>query len=616
MTSRSTILSELRRYGTALFIIAIASAVRAIFLGGLGRGIAYLTYYPAVMVAALYGGFPAGVLATVVSALLCFFWVQQGFMSPVETLAMAVFLLSCAMISLIAEALRRANVRAKQAQEKAEAANQAKSVFLANMSHELRTPLNAILGFSNLMRNDPSGSEEQHRALAIIARSGEHLLGLINDVLDMAKIEAGQSAVENAVFDLHAMLQDTTDLMRQHAETKGLMLTLEMVEGLPREIVADESKLRHVILNLVGNAVKFTEQGGVTLHLASRPLVGSQRVTLVIEVEDSGVGIAAQDQQRIFEPFVQLSHKSDQKRTGLGLSLTRQFVELMGGTIRVVSAPGKGSTFCVEVPVEPSEMSEIAPFGAWEAQLRRLVPGQPEYRILIVEDQEENRQLLRQLLVQTGFQVRVTENGADGVEAFHSWRPHFIWMDWRMPVMDGLEATRHIRTAEGGREVKIVAFSASVLKEEREQVLAAGTDDFVPKPIRFSSIYECMTKHLGVQFVTGEQRIPVETMPAATLDPSVVAALPSTLRTELAAAIVSLDAARIGEAVDQVARANPAVGDVLEHYVHRYQYTPILQALPPSGNGVSNEEDLEGLKKLPSWWLTTPTSRWRCWTGY
>ena len=244
-------------------------------------------------------------------------------------------------------------LRRKLAQEKAEAANRAKSVFLANMSHELRTPLNAILGFSNLMRNDASVSAEQRQTLDIINRSGEHLLGLINNVLDMAKIEAGRTAVENTVFDLHAMMRDIADLMRQRAEAKGLTLTLEMAEGLPRVIVADEGKLRQVVLNLVGNAVKFTSQGGVTLRLASRPLGESHRVTLVIEVEDSGDGIAAEDQQRIFEPFVQLGHKSDQKGTGLGLTITRQFVELMGGVIRVESAPGKGSKFRVEVPVEP-----------------------------------------------------------------------------------------------------------------------------------------------------------------------------------------------------------------------------------------------------------------------
>ncbi len=464
--------------------------------------------------------------------------------------------------------------------EAAEAANRAKSVFLANMSHELRTPLNAILGFSRLMRHDPSASREQRRTLDIINRSGEQLLGLINNVLDMAKIEAGRTALEITSFDLHGMMREIAELMRERAEAKGLELVLELSADLPCAVRADEAKIRQVVLNLIGNAIKFTEHGSVTLRVRHRPSESSQRIRLVIVVEDTGDGISTQDQERIFEPFVQIGTLSDHQGTGLGLTITRQFVALMGGEIRVESVLEHGSVFCVEVPAELAEAGAVTRARARGNPRAKLAPGQPEYRILIVEDQTENWMLLRQLLEQAGFEVRVAGNGEEGIAIFTSWRPHLIWMDWRMPVMDGLEATRRIRTLEGGQSVKIVALSASVFKDEREGLLAAGANDFVSKPIQIEQIFDCMARQLGAQFVLPHDDVaPATTGLAEPLRPEMLAALPPLLRAQLAEALVTLDTAGIERIILRVSEIDPALGDVLARHADGLGFTAILQAV-------------------------------------
>ena len=297
-----------------------------------------------------------------------------------------------------------------EAKEKAEAANRANSVFLANMTHELRTPLNAVLGFSQLMQNDSNTTETQRETLQIINRSGEHLLTLINDVLDMSKIEAGRSTLEPEDFDLGGMIRDIIDLMGHRAEAKGLQLILDQSSAFPRYIHADPAKLRQMLINLLGNAVKYTNEGGITLRLGATSTDDS-KVRLAFEVEDSGIGIAEEDLECIFEPFAQVGEQTDTKGTGLGLAITRQYVELMGGELTVESEPGRGSMFRFEIPVEKVAAEDIKQAEPSRGQVIGLEPGQPTYRILIVEDQLENRLLLKKLLEQVGFEVREALNG-------------------------------------------------------------------------------------------------------------------------------------------------------------------------------------------------------------
>jgi signal transduction histidine kinase/DNA-binding response OmpR family regulator len=464
------------------------------------------------------------------------------------------------------------------AKEQAESANHAKSVFLANMSHELRTPLNAILGFTNIMRKDTRIPDDQKQNLHIINHSGEHLLILINDILDMAKIEAGRVQLENAPFDLGAMVRDVTDMMRQRAEDKDLQLVIDQTSLFPRYIVGDEARLRQVLTNLIGNAIKCTEQGGVTLRLGTKD---NKTTHLLIDVEDSGIGITPGDQQRIFEPFVQLDTRVS-KGTGLGLSITRQFVQLMGGDISLESVPGKGSLFRVDLPLSEAEPSAIRkPKQAAVGEVTGLEPGQPEYRILIVEDQRDNQLLLAQLLESVGFQVKIADNGAQGIQLFQNWHPHFIWMDQRMPVMDGMEATKRIRALPEGKEVKIVAVTASAFSDQRSDILAVGMDDYVRKPFRAAEIYDCLTKHLGVKYI--RESPPVAHEQDGVLTPEMLDTLPEELRRDLTEALESLEIERIELVIHQIALHDKALENKLRQFTRYFDYSAILNVLRKNG---------------------------------
>jgi CheY-like chemotaxis protein/anti-sigma regulatory factor (Ser/Thr protein kinase) len=441
----------------------------------------------------------------------------------------------------------------------------------------LRTPLNAILGFSNLLRE--GASETQRKDLDIINRSGEHLLTLISGVLDVAKIEAGRAVVEAVPCDLRNLVRDVIEMMRVRAEGKGLELLVDQSPKFPETVNTDTAKLRQVLINLLGNAVKYTERGAVTLRLNAKPAGDAERLLLRFDVEDTGTGIATEDQAHIFEPFVQAGKPATQKGTGLGLTITRQFVELMGGTIHVESTLGTGSLFRVEVPSERAQQSEIQATMPDRQPIIGLEPGQPEYRILIVEDERENWMLLERLLESAGFQVRVAEDGAQGVEMFRTWRPHFIWMDLRMPVMDGVEAARRIRALDGGRKVKIAAVTASVFASQRSDVLTAGLDDFIQKPYQPSEIFDCIARQLGLRYLYREPSSASPGEPAMALRPADLAALPEELRAELREALISLKRERIAEVIDRVSKQEAALGSALARCAERFAYTAILKAI-------------------------------------
>ncbi len=471
------------------------------------------------------------------------------------------------------------------ARDAAEQANRAKSVFLANMSHELRTPLNSILGFSSLMRRNPDLSDSQRESLDIINHSGEHLLNLINDVLEMAKIEAGRQQLDISVFDLGALVLDVLDIMHLRAEKKGLQLLLDQSSDFPRYIKGDEMRLRQILLNLVSNAVKFTQEGGVTIRLGTRQ---NTHHHLIIEIEDSGPGINEQDQARLFQPFVQLETtdgKQQREGTGLGLALTHEFIHMMGGEIILESVVGKGSLFRVDLPLEPANAEEVDKVQTKaQSSIVGLAPNQPTYRILIAEDQRENRLLLQQLVVNVGMPTRYVENGKECIRVFKEWHPDLIFMDRRMPIMDGLEATRKIRQLPGGNEVKIIAVTASVFKEQREEIIAAGTSHVVQKPYRPEDIYESMADQLGLKFLyetdvnsTREKISNAELVIKLT-------GLSESLRDELRQALQSLDHNAIVLAIEKIRDVDTALADTLQQHTDNFDYPAILTALGEDEN--------------------------------
>jgi len=470
------------------------------------------------------------------------------------------------------------------ARDQAQAANRAKSAFLANMSHELRTPLSAVLGFSSLMRSAPGATDAQCKTLDIINRSGEHLLGLVNDVLDVARIESGSIANDPTSCDLVQMMQDINDLMRLRIEEKGLQLAIDQSARFPRFVQVDEAKLRQVLLNLIGNAVKYTEHGTLTLRLDIAADSKSATDMLMFDVRDTGPGIAPEDCARIFDPFCQLGDSQDRKGAGLGLTISKQFIEVMGGSITFDSVVGIGTCFHVTIPVERVGEPEISPTIDPMGRVTSLASGQPRYRVLIAEDQPDNSLLLRKILEAPGFEVRVCENGALAVQEFENWHPHFIWMDLLMPVMDGLEATRAIRGLPGGDTVKIVGLSALAYDKNRQECLSAGMDDFRRKPFRPRKIYRCMVKHLGVQFnyedaVSSQPGglLEVTTMPVLSL-----AIVPDELKGRLMSAIVQLDTANIDAAIRDIADLEPATGKSLAGLAERLSYSTIYEALEQS----------------------------------
>ena len=484
------------------------------------------------------------------------------------------------------DALRESETHLKQALAAADAASQAKSEFLSKMSHELRTPLNAILGFTQVLLRNGSLNTTQQEQIGIIGRSGEHLLSLINDVLEMSKIEAGQITLNAVTFDLYRLLDSIEEMLRIKAESKKLQLIFDQGQDVPQYLYGDEGKLRQVLINLIGNAIKFTEEGGVAVRVdrdLETPPTTPEQVWLQFEIEDTGVGIAAEELDQLFDPFVQTaSGRKSQEGTGLGLPISRQFVELMGGDITVVSEVGRGTLFKFAIQVGCASASDIPP-STPRRRVISLAPDQPTYRILVVEDRWESRVLLVNLLSSLGFSVQAAENGQEGVKIWEEWEPHLIWMDMRMPVMDGYAATQAIKSHLKGQATVIIALTASAMEEHRITVLSAGCDDFVRKPFREEVLFDKMAEYLGVQYIydeeAGAQLNENTSSEPEEVTPATFAKMPASWTEKLYQAAQEADGKAILQLVAESPEIETHLGQTLIVWVNDFRFDKITDVI-------------------------------------
>ena len=478
------------------------------------------------------------------------------------------------------------------AKKVAEEANLAKSIFVANMSHEIRTPLNAILGFAQILERDPSLTSDQVENVQIIIRSGAHLLRLIGDILDISKIESGRITLDETVFCLHDLLNELELMFRSRVSALGLQLLMERdAASIPHYVAGDEGKLRQVLVNLMENAAKFTVTGGIVVRVRADAVAGKAGedeavLRLVVEVEDTGPGISTGEIDRIFTYFQQGGAGVKAGGTGLGLTISRKFVEMMGGKLTVTSQVGKGSCFrfqaLLKLAAEVADQDNLP-----SRRIIGLKPGTGPFRILVVDDAPTNRALLYTLLQPVGFEVAEASNGVEALDVFEKWSPSAILMDMRMPLMDGYEATRRIKSTEAGRATPVIAITASIFKDSRNQVIAAGVDVYLRKPFRVDELFEALGKCLGLRYVFADEtdKIPCQPEPAS-LMPPVPLALSKKLIQAMRQAVEEGDINQLTELIVQVEKLDSVKARVLQVLADGYDYARLGQWLEKEGSDI------------------------------
>lgn len=484
------------------------------------------------------------------------------------------------------QALAKTQQHVFLAEQKAAQAAQSKNLFLANMSHELRTPLNAILGFLQLLERDATLTADQRKYLSTMERSGENLLGLINDILAIAKLESGQVPLQETTFNLHTLLLTLEEMFRTRANETRVTLIFELDPELPRWVWGDEGKLRQILMNVLGNAFKFTEAGCVALRARW------QDGQVVFTVEDTGSGIDKHEIDELFQPFVQTTSGREIKEgLGLGLLICRNYVRLMGGDISITSQRGQGTRVCFQVRLLVALGTSLQ---LPERRVVALEPDQPRYRILVVDDKWEDRTLLARLLTLVGFDVQEAGSGEEAVSCWRTWSPHLIWMDLVMPGTDGFSATQIIRHTEFALlndrtqplrfRTTIIGISANSAEGDRKAAFDSGCDDFVAKPFREDTIFEKMIGYLGVRYVYENQPVEFE-CPETWEEIDVQKALrqisliDTELLDQLRQAAIDGDIANAQTACNLIAGQNTVLGTHLKDMVRLFQFDEILTIL-------------------------------------
>ncbi|MEG3875873.1 ATP-binding protein [Microcoleus sp. herbarium7] len=484
------------------------------------------------------------------------------------------------------EATQQQAVQLQQTALAAESANLAKSTFLANMSHELRTPLNAILGFSQLMQRSRNLNPEQQENIRIIHRSGEHLLTLINQILDLAKIEAGRITLNPTEFKLTSLLNELEEMFQLQAREQQLQLIFNCSSDIPEYVQTDRVKLHQVLINLLSNAIKFTKKGEITVRVSAVREGENQEFPvnnyqLHFEIEDTGSGIAPDELDRLFQAFVQTkTGKTSQQGTGLGLAISQHFVKLMGGMIAVRSKVDSGTTFAFEIPVAAVDAAATDPVPPPRRAIA-LEPNQPRYRILIADDRPDNRQLLIELLADFDFELKEASNGQEAIEIWSSFEPHLIFMDMWMPAMDGHQATKQIKATVKGQATAIIAVSAANAEEMRTVTASDDADDFIHKPFRDTEIFATLQKHLGVRYIYDEMESAAESTQIKALTPETVAALPGHWLAALEKATIECDLELILIEIDRIRDRDPSLGNALAELANEFQFNQILALIHP-----------------------------------